>query len=79
MDDPCKLFRLQHKKAKDSLDALLIVKAEINSKLESDYSNPYLQKDLRTVNMDIKITENEIEHAEFRIKECETKQDSFVN
>ncbi len=79
MEDPCKLYRSQYKKAKETLDTLLITKAELNRKLESDYSNPYLQKDLRTVNMDIRITENEMEHAEFRIKECETNQDSFAN
>jgi hypothetical protein len=78
MNDPCQLFKSQYKKAKETLDILLIQKAEINRKLESDYSNPHLNKDLRTVNMDIRITENEMEHAEYRIKECETEQDSLT-
>lgn len=78
MSDPCKLFKSQYKKAKETLDILLIHKSEINSKLESDYSNAHLHKELRTVNMDIRITENEMEHAEFRIQECEMKQNSPI-
>jgi hypothetical protein len=78
MSDPCKLFKSQYKKAKETLDVLLIQRKEINFKLESDYSNAYLHKDLRTLNMDIRITENEMEHAEYRIKEFEMKQDALI-
>jgi hypothetical protein len=78
MSDPCKLFKSQYKKAKETLDILLIQRAEINFKLESDYSNAHLHKELRTVNMDIRITENEMEHAQFRIQECELKQNSLI-
>ena len=78
MSDPCKLFKSQYKKAKETLDVLINQKAEINLKLTSDYSNAHLQKELRTINMDIRITENEMEHAEFRIQECEMKQNSLI-
>jgi len=78
MSDPCKLFKSQYKKAKETLDILLIQRAEINFKLESDYSNAHLHKELRTVNMDIRITENEMEHAQFRIQECELKQNLLI-
>jgi hypothetical protein len=76
MTDPCTLFKSQYKKAKETLDVLLIQKAEINLKLESNFSSATLHKELRTVNMDIRITENEMEHAEYRIQECESKYNS---
>lgn len=76
MTDPCKLFKSQYKKAKETLDILQIQKAEINRKLESNFSSATLHKELRTVNMDIKITENEMEHAEYRIQEYELKHNS---
>ncbi len=76
MNNPCDIFKSQFKKAKETLDILLIQKAEINLKLESDFSCPSLHKDLRTINMDIRITENEIEHAESCIQECELKYNS---
>ena len=76
MTDPCNQYKSQFKKAKETLDILLIQKAEINFKLESNFSSATLHKELRTVNMDIKITENEMEHAEYRIKECESKYNS---
>lgn len=78
MSDPCKLFKSQYKKAKETLDVLLMQKKEVNFKLESDYSNAHLQKELRTLNMDIRITENEMEHAQYRIQECEVKQSSLI-
>ena len=76
MKAPCNLYKAQYKKAKETLEILLIQKAEINLKLESNFSSASLHKELRTVNMDIKITENEIEHAEYRIHECESKYNS---
>jgi len=76
MNSPCNLFKSQYKKAKETLDILLIQKAEINLKLESNFSSATLHKELRTVNMDIKITENEMEHAEYRMQECESKYNS---
>ena len=76
MNAPCNQYKSQYKKAKETLDILLIQKAEINLKLESNFSSATLHKELRTVNMDIKITENEMEHAEYRIQECESKFNS---
>lgn len=78
MSDPSKLFKSQYKKAKETLGILTAHKSEINFKLKSDYSNAHLQKELRTVNMEIRITENEMEHAQFRIQESETNQKSLV-
>ena len=52
MSGPCKLFKSQYKKAKETLDTLITHKAEINSQLKSDYSSAHLQKELRTVNME---------------------------
>lgn len=76
MTDPYNQYQLQYKKAKETLDVLLIQKAEINLKLESNFSSSTLHKELRTVNMDIRITENEMEHAKFRINEFELKHNS---
>ncbi|HSN48552.1 MAG TPA: hypothetical protein VLR29_07310 [Flavobacterium sp.] len=69
MNSSCNLFKSQYKKAKETLDILLVQKAEINLKLQSNVSSAVLHKELRTVNMDIKITENEMEHAAFRLQE----------
>ncbi len=79
MKDPCNLFKSQYKKAKVILDILEKQKAEINLKLESNSSSATLHKELRTINMDIKITLNEIEHAESCIEECESKYNSSQN
>ncbi|HEY6143673.1 MAG TPA: hypothetical protein VIV55_09715 [Flavobacterium sp.] len=79
MSDPCEQFKSQYKKAKETLDILLIQRTEINLKLKSDFSNPHLQKELRAVNMDIRITENEMEHAEYRIQECEIKNQAPIS
>lgn len=76
MNNPCDIFKSQYNVAKKTLDKLLIQKAEINLKLESNYSSASLNKDLRTINMDIRITENEMEHAESCIQECELKYSS---
>lgn len=78
MNDPCNLFKSQYKKAKETLVILEEQKAEINFKLESNPSSATLHKELRTVNMDIKITLNELEHAESCIQECELKYNSSL-
>jgi hypothetical protein len=77
MRDSYILFQSQYKKAKETLAILLLHKAEINLKLESDFSNAHLQKELRTVNMEIRITENEIEHAEYRLEEYKRKESAL--
>jgi hypothetical protein len=73
MDDPCSLYKSQYRIAKKTLDGLHKDLEELNLKLESSPINAGLHKELRTMNMDIKITMNEIEHAEFSLKKCELK------
>ncbi|WP_413998008.1 hypothetical protein ACMDB5_09425 [Flavobacterium sp. W1B] len=73
MDDPCSLYKSQCKKAKETLDQLLAQKTDIDLKLESDPISAALHKELRTVNLDIKITLNELEHAESSLQDCEVK------
>jgi hypothetical protein len=64
MNETHNLYKRQYKKAKETLEILVKQKAEIDSKLESDPICSHLHKELRTVNLDIKITLNEIEHTE---------------
>lgn len=71
MNDPHNLYKRQHKKAKEILETLVKQKAEIDFKLESDPICSHLHKELRTVNLDIKITLNEIEHTESYALKCE--------
>nr|WP_315150576.1 hypothetical protein [uncultured Flavobacterium sp.] len=79
MEDPCTLYRSQRKKAKDALDVLENQREEIYQKLKFDESNAVLHKELRSINLDIKITMNEIEHAEYNIQECESNNNSILN
>jgi hypothetical protein len=79
MKDSCDLFKSQFKKAKETLVVLEEQKAEINLKLESNPSSANYHKELRTVNMDIRITLNEMEHAESCIQECELKYNSSLS
>jgi hypothetical protein len=67
MNDRHNLYKRQHKNAQKTLEILEKQKAEIDFKLESDPICSYLHKELRTVNLDIKITLNEIEHVESHI------------
>ncbi len=76
MSNPYNLFKSQYKKAKETLDILQIKKAGINLELDFNFASATLHKELRTVNMDIKITENEMEHAEYRMHEYESQYDS---
>ena len=73
MNDPCKLYKSQYKKAKETLAILEIQKTQINLNLEPNPISASLNKELRMVNLDIKITLNEIEHAEYSIHQCEMK------
>jgi hypothetical protein len=79
MKDLYNLYQSQYKKAKETLVILEEQRAEINFKLESDASNAHLHKDLRTVNMDIRITLNEIEHAGYCIQEYESNSNLSLN
>jgi len=78
MEDPCTLYKSQRKKAKDALDILEKQREEIYQKLKFDESNAFLHKELRSINLDIKITMNEIEHAEYNIQECKSNN-SILN
>jgi chaperonin cofactor prefoldin len=71
MNDPCALYKSQYKKAKETLDMLLLQKKQIDISLESNPISSDLHKELRKVNLDIKITVNELEHAESDINKCE--------
>lgn len=79
MNDPCSLYRSQYKKAKETLEQLLVQKAEIDLKLESNPISASLHKELRTINLEIKITQNELEHAESNIEDCELKHNLTKN
>jgi hypothetical protein len=79
MKDPYNLYKSQYKKAKEALEILEEQRAEINLKLEYDTSSATLHKELRTVNMDIRITLNEIEHAESCIQRYESKYNTSLN
>ena len=71
MNDPCHLFKSQYKKAKETLDILHKQKHQIELDLESNPISSDLNKKLREVNLDIKITVNELEHANYSIEKCE--------
>lgn len=77
MNDPCSLYKSQYKKAKETLELLEKQKAQINLNLESNPISSSLHKELRMINLDIKITMNELEHAESNIHECELKYNSL--
>lgn len=64
-------YKSQHKKANEALDILKATKAEIDLSLAKDTISATLHKELRTVNLEIKITLNEIEQAESDMKRCE--------
>ena len=71
MTDPCILYKSQYKKAKETLDILHMQKNQIELDLESNPISSDLNKKLREVNLDIKITVNELEHANYSIEKCE--------
>jgi len=79
MKDPCILYKAQRQKAKDVLVLLEKQRDEITDKLKLNESSATLHKELRTINLDIKITLNEIDHAEYNIQECESKNSSVLN
>ncbi|NGY37636.1 hypothetical protein FQU23_008925 [Flavobacterium sp. XN-5] len=71
MTNPCSKYELQYKKAKETLAILKVNQAEIDLKLKTDSISADLHKKLRTVNLEIKITLNELEQAEDDIQQCE--------
>ena len=79
MTDPCTLYRSQRQKAQDVLEILEKQRDEINDKLKLNESSASLHKELRSVNLDIKITVNEIDHANYNILECESNNNSILH
>ena len=79
MEDPCILFKSQYKKAKETLAILEKEKETINFTLESNPSSATWNKKLRDINMDIRITINEMEHADFNLQNCELKYNSTLS
>lgn len=76
MKDPCNLYKSQYSKAKETLDILQQQKYQIDNNLKSDPISSDLHQELRRINLDIKITINELEHAENDIVKCELKYNS---
>lgn len=78
MSNPCLLYQLQLNKAKETLATLLQQRQLIEAKLLLNPISPELHKDLRTINLEIKITNNEIELAESNLKACEIKNNTSL-
>lgn len=78
MNDPCQLFKSHYKKAKETLDILEQQKYQIEFDLESNPISADLNKKLREINLDIKITVNELEHANYSIEKCEINHASLL-
>ena len=74
MTQTCNLYKSQYNKATETLKTLLKQREEIDSKLKINPISSDLHKDLRTINLEIKITNNEIEQAESDILECESTE-----
>ncbi|NRS87697.1 hypothetical protein HNQ02_000604 [Flavobacterium sp. 7E] len=62
------LYKAQHKRAKEILHVLEFQKTVITNQLKKNPICPNLNKDLKTVELEIKITHNEIEQAEADIE-----------
>lgn len=71
------LYDRQYINALRTIQNLKTVKAEIDSKLKLNPVCSHLHKDLRTINLDITITLNEIEHIESYLNEH--KSQSIIN
>ena len=71
MKDQITLYQRQYTNALRTIEKLRILKSEIDFKLQSNPVCSHLHKDLRTVNLDITITLNEIEHIESHLHEFE--------
>jgi hypothetical protein len=72
MNDYISRYQRQYKNALRTREKLEEIKAEIDFKLKSNPVCSNLHKDLRTVNLDIKITLNEIEHIESHIHQSDS-------
>jgi hypothetical protein len=63
------LYKRQYKNAHKTHEKLTTIKSEIDFKLKSNPICSVLHKELREVNLNIKITLNEIEHLESHLFE----------
>lgn len=69
MNDNINNYHKQYENALKTIEKLKEIKAEIDLKLKENPVCSYLHKDLRGVNLDITITQNEIEHIESYLPE----------
>nr|WP_315200032.1 hypothetical protein [uncultured Flavobacterium sp.] len=72
MKDQSTLYQRQYNNALKTIERLRKTEAEIDFKLKSNPICTHLHKDLRTVNLDITITLNEIEHLESHLCEYDS-------
>ena len=72
MNDSINGYQRQYKNALKTYEKLKNTKDEIDFKLKSNPICSELHKDLRTVNLEIKITLNEIEHIESHLHQYES-------
>jgi prefoldin subunit 5 len=73
MNDPNERYKWQHQKAQETLQDLEEQKNQIDFQLRSNPICSNLHKELRKINLDIKITKNELEHVESNIQDLEMK------
>lgn len=73
MNDKIATYQKQLKNALITIEKLNEIKADIDLKLIDNPVCSYLNKDLRDVNLDITITQNEIEHIESYLHQYDFK------
>lgn len=66
------LYKAQHKRAKEILQVLEFQKTVITQQLKKNRICPNLNKDLKTLDLEIKITLNEIEQVEADIERAQS-------
>jgi hypothetical protein len=71
MNESDNIYRKQYKNAHRTYEKLKLIQSEIDFKLKTNPVCSHLHKDLREVNLNIKITLNEIEHIESHLLENE--------
>lgn len=69
MNSHVNLYQRQYQNALKAIEKLNKIKSEIDFKLKSNPVCSHLHKDLRNINLDIRITLNEIEHIESHMHE----------
>ena len=69
MNDSCKLYSDQVKKAKETVALLENQLHEIRLKIQKDNKAEYYQE-LRQLTLDMTITLNELEHSQYNLEQC---------